>query len=178
MHDCTFASHSRWNGLRDWSTPVSALFFFPLFHLSILSSLSVCSNEVNQSASFFHTLFFYLCVFHLVSSSSFPLLLPSSILSLSVLYLCPVMRLTKKPVLVSDPFFLLLRHSPSLLVFKSTASFIFTLYLLFPHLSAPSSFPSLCLCVTGHAVNNKGMQVVAAHQVDPHGTLSLWLAPA
>lgn len=63
-----------------------------------------------------------------------------------------------KPVLVSDPFFL----SPSLLLCLSTPSFIFTLYLLFPSfvaaslLSALPSFPSLCLCVTGHAVNNNG----------------------
>jgi len=111
------------NGLKDSSTPVSALIFFSLFHPSILSSLPVYSNEVNQSAFFLHTLFFYPCTFHLVSSSSFP---PPS--CLSVLYLCPVMQWTTN---LSSPFFLLLC--------LSATSFIFTLHVLF------SFLPSLLL---------------------------------
>lgn len=120
------------------------------------------------------TLFsFHLCMFHLARVSSLPL--PSSP---SVLYLCPVMQLTanlsSSLILSSSPTFTLSLY----FTFHQPLSIIFTLYLLFPRLSLLSSFPFLCLCVTGHAVNNKAKQVVAALQVDSHGTLSLGLDPA
>ena len=68
-------------------TPASALLSFYLFHLPVPSSLSLRCNEVDRGDSFPHTPFFCLRAF--IWSSSLP-----PLASPSVLYLCPVMRLT------------------------------------------------------------------------------------
>lgn len=169
MHDCTFASHSRWKwveGLKH--TCVCSIFLSPLSSFQPVLSFSVVMKFTKVLPSF--QLSVYVPFGELFLFSAF------------VLSLCLVSvsshAANNKPVLISDPFFLLFRCSPSLLLSINRALLFLPSIFSFPRLSPLSSFPSLCLCVTGHAVNSKGKRVGAAHQVDSHGTLSLWLAPA
>lgn len=164
MHDCTFT------GLRTeahlclcpFSLPSSIHPSCPLSHYvvmkltkvlpssTVLSSISVCS----------------------IWSASFPPL-PSP----SALYRCPVMQLTanlssslilSSSSSFSDFFFYSPLHQPLLLFPPTSFSFPCLLFLF--------SFPFFWFCATGHAVNNKGKQVVVGHWVDLHGTLSLWIS--
>lgn len=157
MHDCTFASHRTEAHLClcHFSFPSSIHPSCPLFHYVVMKLTKVLPSFTVFSSIYVRSIW----------SASFS---PSS--SPSVLHLCPVMQLTAN---LSSSLILSSSSSFTLFLFTSTASFIFTLYLLFPRLLPLFSFPSLCLCATGHAANNKGKQVAAGHQVDSHGTLSL-----
>ena len=94
-------------------------------------------------------------------------ILPPS--SPSVICPCPVMQLQKTcphlcshlPPPLLDPSHYI---NPSALL-----PYSFSLSVASP------SLPSLCLCESGHVVNNKGVQVAAAHRAESHGTLSLRL---
>lgn len=140
MHDCTFASHSRWKWVEGLKrTCVSALFFLLLFHLSILSPLFQCvvTQLTKVLPSFLPSLAVYVPFGELF-------LFSSSILS--VLYLYPVMRLTINPSLSSDPFFLLFcsplftsSHQSAPLFL--TSIFSFSVCRPFPH-----SLPSVSVC--------------------------------
>lgn len=155
MHDCTFASHRTEAHLClcHFSSPSFIRPPCPLFHYVVMKLTKVLPSFTAFSSIYVRS----------IRSTSFS---PSS--SPSVLYLCPVMQLTAN---LSSSLILSSSSSSTLFLFASTASFILTLYLLFPRLLLPLSFP--CLCATGHAANNKGKQVAAGHQVDSHGTLSL-----
>lgn len=151
-------------------TCVCSIFHSPLSFLLSCPLFQYVMKLPEIPPSFTHLSFMY-SMFHLLS------FLPSIFSSLTSFSLVSVAsHAANSSSLILSSFFTSALHlyfsvrQPPLLFLASVFSFTVC------HLCTTlvlSSFPSLYLCVTGHAVNNKGKQVDAAHHVDSHGTLSL-----